>query len=146
MLDQLSPVASARVRAVLLPIGQIKRARFLSFVERLQPENVVRLGDISPDGRPNRSERCPSRFRSNKARRDADHTRYVLPSSICNGNDRIRSHNLLPASLACCALPIRTLPRTSCYYCSGRWRGTGSCLISRKQEKSEWKWSTSAGA
>jgi hypothetical protein len=55
MLDQLSPVAPARVRAVLLPIGQIKRARFLSFVDRLQPENVVRLGDISPDGRPNRS-------------------------------------------------------------------------------------------
>ncbi|CCD48759.1 hypothetical protein BofuT4_uP034010.1 [Botrytis cinerea T4] len=56
MLDQLSPVAPARVRVVLLPIGQIKRERFLSFVERLQPQNVVRLGDISPDGRPNRSE------------------------------------------------------------------------------------------
>lgn len=56
MLDQLSPVAPARVRVVLLPIGQIKRARFLSFVERLQPQNVVRLGDISPDGRPYRSE------------------------------------------------------------------------------------------
>ena len=45
MLDQLSPVAPARVRVVLLPIGQIKRVRFLSFVERLQPENVVRLGE-----------------------------------------------------------------------------------------------------
>ena len=56
MLDQLSPVAPARVRVVLLPIGQIKRARFLRFVERLHPENVVRLGDISPDGRPNRSK------------------------------------------------------------------------------------------
>lgn len=55
MLDQLSPVAPARVRVVLLPIGQIKRARFLSFIKRLQPESVVRLGDISPDGRPNRS-------------------------------------------------------------------------------------------
>jgi hypothetical protein len=41
---------------LLLPVGRIKRARFLSFVERLRPENVVRLGDISPDGRPNRSE------------------------------------------------------------------------------------------
>ncbi|KAH8755883.1 hypothetical protein F5882DRAFT_307864 [Hyaloscypha sp. PMI_1271] len=59
MLDQLSPAAPARVRVVLLPIGQIKRARFLSFVDRLQPENIVRLGDISPDGRPNRSETCP---------------------------------------------------------------------------------------
>jgi hypothetical protein len=54
--DPLSPIAPARVRMLLLPVGRIKRARFLSFVERLQPENVVRLGDISPDGRPNRSE------------------------------------------------------------------------------------------
>ncbi|KAF8849178.1 Trs120-domain-containing protein [Acephala macrosclerotiorum] len=62
MLDQLSPVAPARVRVVLLPIGQIKRARFLSFVDRLQPENVVRLGDISPDGRPNRNMFSPLAF------------------------------------------------------------------------------------
>ncbi|CZT50185.1 related to hypercellular protein (hypA) [Rhynchosporium secalis] len=62
MLDQLSPVASARVRAVLLPVGQIKRARFLSFVERLLPENVVQLGDISPDGRPNRNMFSPLAF------------------------------------------------------------------------------------
>ncbi|RDW89196.1 hypothetical protein BP6252_01228 [Coleophoma cylindrospora] len=62
MLDQLSPVAPARVRVVLLPIGQIKRARFLSFVERLQPEHVVRLGDISPDGRPNRTMFSPLAF------------------------------------------------------------------------------------
>ncbi|TVY65556.1 Transport protein particle subunit [Lachnellula suecica] len=62
MLDQLSPVAPARVRVVLLPIGQIKRARFLSFVERLQPENVVRLGDISPDGRPHRNMFSPLAF------------------------------------------------------------------------------------
>lgn len=56
MVDQLSPVAPARVRAVLLPIGLIKRARFLSFVDRLQAENVIKLGDISADGRPDRSE------------------------------------------------------------------------------------------
>ncbi|EPE29881.1 hypothetical protein GLAREA_01041 [Glarea lozoyensis ATCC 20868] len=62
MLDQLSPIAPARVRVVLLPIGQIKRARFLSFVERLQPENVVQLGDISPDGRPNRNMFSPLAF------------------------------------------------------------------------------------
>ena len=55
MLDQLSPVAPARIRVVLVPIGQIRRARFLSFTERLYPENIIRLGDISPDGRPNRS-------------------------------------------------------------------------------------------
>ncbi|RDL35284.1 uncharacterized protein BP5553_07215 [Venustampulla echinocandica] len=62
MLDQLSPIAPARVRVVLLPIGQIKRSRFLGFVERLQPENVVRLGDISPDGRPNRNMFSPLAF------------------------------------------------------------------------------------
>ncbi|RAL63632.1 hypothetical protein DID88_003676 [Monilinia fructigena] len=62
MLDQLSPVAPARVRVVLLPIGQIKRARFLSFVERLQPQNVIRLGDISPDGRPHRNMFSPLAF------------------------------------------------------------------------------------
>jgi hypothetical protein len=56
MLDQLSPVAPARVRAVLLPIGQIKHARFLSFMERLEAEYAVNLGDISADGRPDRSE------------------------------------------------------------------------------------------
>ncbi|KAH8682971.1 TRAPP II complex [Tricladium varicosporioides] len=62
MLDQLSPVAPARVRVVLLPIGQIKRARFLSFIARLQPENVVQLGDISPDGRPHRNMFSPLAF------------------------------------------------------------------------------------
>ncbi|KAL3426978.1 hypothetical protein PVAG01_00487 [Phlyctema vagabunda] len=62
MLDQLSPVAPARVRVVLVPIGQIRRVRFTSFVERLQPEHVVRLGDISPDTRPNRNMFSPLAF------------------------------------------------------------------------------------
>lgn len=57
MLDQLSPVAPARIKAVVLPIGQVKHARFLSFVERLQAEYAINLGDISADGRPDRSER-----------------------------------------------------------------------------------------
>ena len=54
-LDPLSPVAPARVRALLLPLGRIKRSRFGEFVERLLLENVVRLGDVSPDGRSDRS-------------------------------------------------------------------------------------------
>ncbi|KAI0999798.1 hypothetical protein K3495_g8399 [Podosphaera aphanis] len=62
MLDQLSPAAPARVRVVLLPTGQIKRARFLRFVERLQPEHIVRLGDVSPDGRPHRNMFSPLAF------------------------------------------------------------------------------------
>lgn len=55
-VDPLSPIAPARLRALILPVGRIKRSRFLSLAARLQAENVVRLGDISPDARPNRSE------------------------------------------------------------------------------------------
>ncbi len=54
-LDPLSPIAPARLRGLLLPLGRIKQSRFQSFVDRLQPENVVRLGDVSPDGRSHRS-------------------------------------------------------------------------------------------
>ena len=41
---------------MVLPIGQIRRERFQSFVQRLDGEHVVQLRDISADGRPNRSE------------------------------------------------------------------------------------------
>ena len=59
-LDPLSPIAPARIRALLVPLGRIKQSRFHSFVQRLEPENVVRLGDVSPDGRPNRSTYPPA--------------------------------------------------------------------------------------
>lgn len=58
-LDPLLPIAPARVKALLLPLGKIKAERFVSFVERLQAEHVVHLRDISPDGRPNRSKMPP---------------------------------------------------------------------------------------
>ncbi|KGO70660.1 TRAPP II complex, Trs120 [Penicillium italicum] len=61
-VDPLSPIAPVRLRALLLPIGKIKRSRFLSFAARLQAENVVRLGDISPDARPNRNMFSPLAF------------------------------------------------------------------------------------
>ena len=54
-LDPLSIVTPARVKVLLLPIGDIKHSRFTTFVERLQNVNVVRLGDVSPDSRPHRS-------------------------------------------------------------------------------------------
>ena len=54
-VDPLSPIAPARIRALLLPVGRIKRSRFLAFVDLLQQESLVRLGDISPDPRPDRS-------------------------------------------------------------------------------------------
>ncbi|GFF53838.1 transport protein particle subunit trs120 [Aspergillus udagawae] len=61
-VDPLSPIAPARLRALLLPVGRIKRSRFLSFAARLQAENVVRLGDISPNARPNRNMFSPLAF------------------------------------------------------------------------------------
>ncbi|KAI1819532.1 Trs120-domain-containing protein [Xylaria intraflava] len=61
-LDSLLPIAPARVRALVLPIGQIKRERFQSFVQRLHEEHVVQLRDISADGRPNRNMFSPLAF------------------------------------------------------------------------------------
>lgn len=54
-VDTLSPIAPARIRALLLPVGRIKRSRFLAFVDLLQAQCMIRLGDISPDPRPDRS-------------------------------------------------------------------------------------------
>ncbi|KAL6231737.1 hypothetical protein BDW75DRAFT_243623 [Aspergillus navahoensis] len=61
-VDPLSPIAPARLRALILPVGRIRRSRFLGFAARLQAENVVRLGDISPDARPNRNMFSPLAF------------------------------------------------------------------------------------
>ncbi|KAI2633847.1 Trs120-domain-containing protein [Xylaria nigripes] len=61
-LDSLLLIAPAKVRALVLPIGQIKRERFLSFVQRLRQEHVVQLRDISADGRPNRNMFTPLAF------------------------------------------------------------------------------------
>ncbi|RFU81208.1 cis-golgi transport particle complex subunit [Trichoderma arundinaceum] len=58
-LDPLLPIAPARVKALLLPLGRIKASRFASFAERLQAEHVVQLRDISADGRPNRNMFSP---------------------------------------------------------------------------------------
>ncbi|KAI1214836.1 Trs120-domain-containing protein, partial [Annulohypoxylon truncatum] len=61
-LDSMLPVAPARVRALVLPVGQITRDRFSSFVQRLNEEHVVYLRDITPDGRPNRNMFSPLAF------------------------------------------------------------------------------------
>ncbi|KAF2797291.1 Trs120-domain-containing protein [Melanomma pulvis-pyrius CBS 109.77] len=63
-VDPLSPIAPARIRALLLPVGRIKRSRFLAFVDLLQPQCLVRLGDISPDPRPDRNMFSPLAFPS----------------------------------------------------------------------------------
>jgi hypothetical protein len=64
-VDPLSPIAPARIRALLLPVGRIKRSRFLAFVELLQPQCMVRLGDVSPDPRPDRSTDSPRNHPTN---------------------------------------------------------------------------------
>ncbi|KAI1332055.1 Trs120-domain-containing protein [Xylariaceae sp. FL0255] len=61
-MSQHLPIAPARVRALVLPVGQIKRERFHTFVQRLNQENVVQLRDISADGRPNRNMFSPLAF------------------------------------------------------------------------------------
>ncbi|KAI2621650.1 Trs120-domain-containing protein [Hypoxylon sp. NC1633] len=61
-LDSMLPVAPARVRALVLPIGKVKRERFSSFVHRLNEEHVVHLRDITADGRPNRNMFSPLAF------------------------------------------------------------------------------------
>lgn len=55
-VDPLLPVAPARVKALVLPIGHIKRERFTAFVDRLNAETVVHLRDVTPDARPHRSK------------------------------------------------------------------------------------------
>ncbi|CAJ2508209.1 Uu.00g093950.m01.CDS01 [Anthostomella pinea] len=61
-LDSMLPIAPARVRALVLPIGQIKQERFSTFLQRLNQEHVVQLRDISVDGRPNRNMFSPLAF------------------------------------------------------------------------------------
>ena len=58
-LDPLSVIAPARVKVLALPVGRIVSAKFLSYIGRLQQESIVRLGDVSPDGRPHRSISLP---------------------------------------------------------------------------------------
>jgi hypothetical protein len=61
-VDPLSPIAPARIRALLLPVGRIKRSRFIAFAELLQQQCLVRLGDVSPDARPDRSTNPPRNY------------------------------------------------------------------------------------
>lgn len=56
VVDPISPIAPARVRVILLPLGKIKKQRFDDFVVRLREENIVRLADITPDALGDKSE------------------------------------------------------------------------------------------
>ena len=54
-LDALSFTVPARVKVLLIPVGHVKQSRLGAFVRRLQQQNFIRLGDISPDGRADES-------------------------------------------------------------------------------------------
>jgi Transport protein Trs120 or TRAPPC9, TRAPP II complex subunit len=81
-IDPLSPVASARVNTLLVPAGRIRRTKFSSFVSRLQRENVVRLGDVSPDGQSNKSMSFRTIEQALTNANDSCVGRYVLASGI----------------------------------------------------------------
>ncbi|KAK9374232.1 TRAPP II complex [Lipomyces chichibuensis] len=61
-LDSLSYAAPSRIRAFLCPVGLVSRPRFLDFVSRLQDTAIIRLGDVTPDPRPERVMFSPQGF------------------------------------------------------------------------------------
>lgn len=82
--EPLSPmdfIAPARIKAQLLPVGRIRRSRFLSFVDLLRQQSLVRLGDVSPDPRPDRSTN-PLNPRLGRQLLILASRRYVFPFSI----------------------------------------------------------------
>lgn len=60
--DYFSPIAPARVRVLVLPVGRIKRSRFLAFFNLIAQTNEVRLGDVTADTRPDRTMFSPLHF------------------------------------------------------------------------------------
>ena len=43
---------------LVVPVGRIKRSRFYSFYNLLAPLSEVKLEDVTPDPRPDRSKFC----------------------------------------------------------------------------------------
>lgn len=60
--DSFSPITPARIRVLVLPVGRIKRSRFMAFFNLLAQTNEVRLGDVSADARPDRTMFSPLHF------------------------------------------------------------------------------------
>ncbi|KAK0739214.1 TRAPP II complex [Apiosordaria backusii] len=61
-LDPFIPIAPAKLKVLVLPIGHIKRERFTAFIDRLNAEQIVYLRDVTPDGRPHRNMFSPLAF------------------------------------------------------------------------------------
>ncbi|KAL8919671.1 MAG: hypothetical protein Q9172_004860 [Xanthocarpia lactea] len=60
--DTFSVVAPARVKVLCVPVGRIQKSRFHGFIERLAQENVIRLGDVSPNRGPHGTTFSPLAF------------------------------------------------------------------------------------
>ncbi|KAL8931998.1 MAG: hypothetical protein Q9211_006595, partial [Gyalolechia sp. 1 TL-2023] len=60
--NPISIIDPARVKGLLVPVGQVKHSRFLSFLERFEHEDVVQLRDVSPDSRPHTTMFSPLAF------------------------------------------------------------------------------------
>ncbi|KAK9469973.1 TRAPP II complex [Dipodascopsis tothii] len=61
-LDSFAYTAPARINTFLCSAGPISRSTFLQYVARLQATAVIRLGDITPDQRPDRVMFSPQGF------------------------------------------------------------------------------------
>ncbi|KIV99149.1 hypothetical protein, variant [Verruconis gallopava] len=54
-MDTFLPSAPARVRALVLPVGRIRKERFYMFFELIAHDCTVRLREVTPDPRPDRA-------------------------------------------------------------------------------------------
>ena len=108
MLDPLSVVLPARVRCLCLPIGDVRRSRFTSFVDRLQQENVVHLQDVSPD--PQRSWSLAIVTLKPLLKLVSSD---VLASVLPHRSYPLGYQRSYPAPVPPCACAIRAAPRTS---------------------------------
>jgi len=61
-VESLAPLAPAKVRALVLPVGRIHKERFAVFLDHLYEHHIVQLRDVSPDSRPNRTMFSPLAF------------------------------------------------------------------------------------
>lgn len=65
LCPQLRP---AYINMLIVLAGRTRRTKYSLFILRLEPENVVRLGDVSPDG---------------QSKREQAHIEIVLVEALC---------------------------------------------------------------
>lgn len=65
-LDPYSYVAASRVKTLLCPVGRIRRSSFFQYADRLSKTFEVRLVDVTPDSRSDRSMFSPLGYPNGK--------------------------------------------------------------------------------